>query len=312
MGVRRNTYTPEGVEYSRAVNNANLMFFERLVNPLWLADFVYYRTNHGKKYLGYSNMIRDFITSLVYQRKYEIGLEMSKGTFDEKKPKGVMDTLVHKLIKNEPGVDERFVVEEVTTIVFDGHETTGWGMVWALYLLGQNPDAQRKLQEEVDEVFGDDPDKELTADDICKLKYTDMVIKEAQRIIPSVPIIARRVLQETDVDGHIVPVGTNLGVLTYQIHRDQRFWPEPEKFQPERFEPENSVGRHGYAHIPFSAGPRNCLGQKFAYNEEKIVLAHIFRNFNVTSEIAYEKLQVNPAIISRHLDPLPVRLEPRV
>ena len=238
--------------------------------------------------------------------------EIASDDFDERRPKCVLDTLIFSLIRGDPGVDEKFVEDHLSSMLFGGHETTGLGMTWAVYLLGQNTDAQRKLQDELDQIFGSDPNRDLTDEDVCKLKYMDMVIKEAQRIIPSVPGIVRRVPQDTDIDGHVIPAGTLLSVLNHSVHRDERFWPEPEKFEPERFEPERSAGRHPFAYTPFSAGPRNCIAKKFAYYEMKVVLAHVFKNFNVTSLIDYDQLVINPSVVSRQVEPLPIRLESRI
>ncbi|KAI1290215.1 Cytochrome P450 4V2 [Halotydeus destructor] len=311
MGVKIDPYTQKSKDYSEAVNEANLLFFKRLVNPLNLIKPIYNATKDGKVFQEHVKTVHDFTHKIVATRKAEIMKGLQDGGWKEEKHMPMLDTLINYQRKGMHHLTDQDIQEEVTTIIFDGHETTGWGMTWAVWLIGLHPEVQAKLREEIDAIFGDDFDKELDQDDIRKLHYLDCTIKEAQRMIPSVPLIARKVNKDTDINGYTVPAGSSVLVATYFIHRDERHWPEPEKFLPERFAPENSKDRHSYAHLPFSAGARNCLGQKVAVMEVKIVMANLLRHFNITSMDTREQVQVSPSVISRTRKPLRMKLEPR-
>ncbi|GFT47200.1 cytochrome P450 4V2 [Nephila pilipes] len=111
--------------------------------------------------------------------------------------------------------------------------------------------------------------------------------------------------------GHEVPSGSTCLILISEIHHDPDYFPEPEKFIPERFLTENSEGRHPYAFIPFSAGPRNCIGQKFGMMELKVVLANILRKFHVTSLDPKDKVIFTNSMTLRNVKPLRLRFELR-
>ncbi len=105
--------------------------------------------------------------------------------------------------------------------------------------------------------------------------------------------------------------GTNVSIFTYSIHRDERYFPEPDKFDPDRFLPENSRNRHPYAYLPFSVGKRNCIGQRFAMIEEKILLASIMRRFQVESVKTTEELKPTAEIVLKPKYGIPIRLNLR-
>ena len=128
------------------------------------------------------------------------------------------------------------------------------------------------------------------------------------RLFPVVSNIGRKVTEDTVVDGHLLKKGLNVNILIHMIHRDEKYYPDPEKFDPERFLPENTKDRHPFAFVPFSAGKRNCIGQKFAMMELKVLLSGIFRKFSMQSSKKIEELMPSLDIILKPLHGLPVKL----
>ncbi|XP_068736583.1 cytochrome P450 4V2-like isoform X1 [Montipora capricornis] len=191
-----------------------------------------------------------------------------------------------------------------------GHDTTAAGITWALYCLGRYPEMQQKVHEEVDHFFEQRPDT-LTVDDFKDLRYLECVIKEALRLFPSVPHFARTTLEDSVLGGYFVPKGSTVGVSPIALHRNPDVWPSPLEFEPDRFLPENSQVRHPFAFLPFSAGPRNCIGQRFALLEEKVVLCHIMRNFNIESKQTFDELLPCGELITRPKEGIFVTLEER-
>ncbi|XP_069952603.1 cytochrome P450 4C1 [Cherax quadricarinatus] len=138
-----------------------------------------------------------------------------------------------------------------------------------------------------------------------------MCIKEALRIFPPAPFISRKLKEDVVIENYRVPSGTTVELVIYKIHRDPAQFPDPEVFDPDRFLPENINKRHPYAYIPFSAGPRNCIGQKFAMLELKILVSSILRRFRVESVVPRDQLKLVPELILRPVNGNFVKLFPR-
>lgn len=198
---------------------------------------------------------------------------------------------------------------QVDTFMFEGHDTTASGINWALHLLGNYPEEQEKVLAEIEEVIGDSP--EVTFEHLGKLKYLECIMKESLRLQPSVPMFARVLGKNEEIGGFNIPKGTQILVNPYLIHRDPTQWTEPDVFKPERFLPENCIGRHAFAFVPFSAGGRNCIGQRFALMEEKTVLTNILKNFKIVSTKRRDQLGFKVELILRPINGVHVLLSSR-
>ena len=117
--------------------------------------------------------------------------------------------------------------------------------------------------------------------------------------------------EDTTLDGHLITKGTTVYVFTYMIHRDPKYFPDPEIFEPERFLPDNTQDRHPYAFVPFAAGRRNCVGQRFAMMELKVILASMFRKFNLLSLLSTKELEPCTDIILKPTNGVPVKISLR-
>jgi len=165
-----------------------------------------------------------------------------------------------------------------------------------MYLISSNPNVEEKVLAEIEEVLGD---REIPEhEDMAKFKYLGLCIKEGLRLYPSVPTIARYMIEDTTVNGKLIPKGSDVYIHPYVIHRQEDTWENPEEFIPERHTAENSKGRHPFAFVPFSAGPRNCVGQNFALFEEKCVLAMVLRKIKMRP-VEGHPIELLPALISR-------------
>ena len=176
------------------------------------------------------------------------------------------------------GMTDAQVRDEAITIFLAGHETTANALAWTWYLLARNPDAEARLHAEVDAVLGG---RSPTAADLPRLPWTEMVLAESMRLFPPAWIIGRRAIEPQEIGGFDVPRGSIVVVSQWVTHRDPRWFPDPERFDPERFRASAKEARPRFAYFPFGGGPRVCIGEGFAWMEGILVLAAIARRWRL-------------------------------
>ncbi|XP_072942107.1 probable cytochrome P450 4e1 [Epargyreus clarus] len=185
--------------------------------------------------------------------------------------------LLSKLPDGQPTPNE-LINEEITLMCFTGHYTTTMTMSHTLYCLAKYPEIQQKVLDEQRTIFNDDLLKNPTTHHLSQMKYLEAVIKESIRVIPTVTKIGRQLQKDlTFKDGRVAPAGTSVIVFYEAMYLDPKIFPEPEKYNPERFY--NNM--HTFAFVPFSAGPRNCIGFRYAWVAMKTTLSNILRRYEV-------------------------------
>uniref|UniRef100_A0A1I7XLW7 Cytochrome P450 n=1 Tax=Heterorhabditis bacteriophora TaxID=37862 RepID=A0A1I7XLW7_HETBA len=160
------------------------------------------------------------------------------------------------------------LVFQLTNNTTTGHDTTSSGIGFTMWWLGQKPECQQKVHDELDKVFvgliiTGDSDRQPTTDDLKQLVYLEKCVKESLRLAPSVPLIARRLAKDTIIGNTTLPEGLTVVIVPMTAQRDPRAYDIPEDFEPEHFDANRISGRDPYSYIPFSAGPRNCIGEKY-------------------------------------------------
>ncbi|XP_002731620.1 cytochrome P450 3A24-like [Saccoglossus kowalevskii] len=183
----------------------------------------------------------------------------------------------HSPVNLSKGLSKDEMLAQSIVFFIAGYETTNTTMSFVCYNLATNPETQVKLQREIDEVMRNYDDVGYEA--VSKMKYLDMVVSETLRIFPPPSRFNRECNQDVNINGINIPKGMTVSVSPYVIHHDPDNYPDPEKFIPERFTKEEKEKRHPYAWIPFGAGPRNCIGMRFALIEAKIGLVRVLQKF---------------------------------
>jgi cytochrome P450 len=159
------------------------------------------------------------------------------------------------------------LVDEILTMIVAGHDTTASTLNWAWYLISQHPAVEEKLSNEL--LKGSSCSE---AGDLVRFCYTRQVLDETMRLYPAGWVLTRKALHDDQFGEYVVPAGTEIYIAPYFIQRHPKLWEEPDRFDPDRFRPGNSKSRHRLATIPFSTGPRNCIGEHFARLEMQIHL----------------------------------------
>jgi cytochrome P450 len=182
--------------------------------------------------------------------------------------------------KTGEAMPDRQLVNEIRTLIVAGHETTASTLNWIWYLLSQHLEVEDKLSRELNHLIGN---KFPDLDDLPKFTYTRQVIEEALRLYPSGWLLTRRALKDDQLGDYLVPAGTEVYISPYFIQRHPDLWRDPARFDPDRFAPDRSHERHPLAMLPFSTGPRNCIGEFFARTEMQIHLMMIASRLRMRS-----------------------------
>lgn len=175
-------------------------------------------------------------------------------------------------------MSDRQIRDEAVSLFLAGHETTAIALSWAWYLLSQHPEAESRLIEELETVLAGRP---AAVSDLPRLAYSEMVIKESMRLYPPVYAVTRQALSDFEVGGYRVAAGTQVAMSQWVVHRDPRWFPEPDRFLPERWADGLERRLPRFAYFPFGGGPRVCIGTAFAMMEAVLLLATIAQRFHI-------------------------------
>eukprot|EP00090_Calanus_glacialis_P026770 TRINITY_DN42081_c0_g1_i1.p1 TRINITY_DN42081_c0_g1~~TRINITY_DN42081_c0_g1_i1.p1 ORF type:complete len:495 (+),score=97.38 TRINITY_DN42081_c0_g1_i1:91-1575(+) len=314
MGVSVNAQNDNDSEYVKAVYETSELVFRRMMSPWLHSDMVYHMTEAGIKWQKSLSILQGFTKKVIQERKDEMETTMEDQGEDEddtgrKKRMAFLDLLIKSSEEGSVLTDQE-IQDEVDTFMFEGHDTTASSLAVTIYLIALDKTIQKKCQEELDGIFGSSA-RAATSEDLVRMKYLTACIKESLRLYGSVPGIGRVTSEPVEIEGHVIPPGTEISLILMVLHRDSKYFPDPEKFDPARFYIDQAQERHPYAYTPFSAGPRNCIGQKFAMMEEKVILSSILRRFNMKAEVQMKDILMAPEIVIKPRNGFPVNFERR-
>ncbi|XP_006163826.1 cytochrome P450 4X1 [Tupaia chinensis] len=267
--------------YVKATFQLSKMLFYRLYNFLYHHDIIFKLTPLGYRFQKLSQVLHQYTEKIIQDRKQSLKNGVKQDP--KRKYQDFLDILLAAQAENGDSFSDTDVRSEVNTFMFAGHDTLAVSLSWLLYCLALNPEHQERCREEIRSILGDAPS--ITWDHLSEMTYTTMCIKETFRLIPTAPSVSRELVKPlTFPDGRSLPAGTLVVLSIWGLHHNPAVWKNPKVFDPLRFSRENSDQRHPYAFLPFSAGPRNCIGQQYAMVELKVATALILLNFKVSPD----------------------------
>ncbi|XP_017761217.1 PREDICTED: cytochrome P450 4c3-like [Eufriesea mexicana] len=307
MGCNVNAQQNGENEYVLAVNTLASISQRRFLNVWMSFDPIFKLTTWGKKHDHALRVTHGFVNKIIAERKAEWKARKD-GNFNERSQKrqALLDLLLELSDDNRVLTDDD-IRDEVNTFMFAGHDTTATSVSWILYALGRHPQYQEKILEEYYRVAGT---KELSLEILSKLTWLEACIKESWRVYPVTPLIARQIYHPITILGHEIPIGSTVIINSFLLHRDPRYFPEPDTYRPERFLP-NGPKYPSYAFVPFSAGSRNCIGWKYATMIVKVLILYILKNFQVESLDTEDQLRFITELVLYNADGLRLKITPR-
>jgi cytochrome P450 len=179
-----------------------------------------------------------------------------------------------------PEMTDRQVRNEIVTFVIAGFETTATALAWTLRLVARHPEVQQRLKAEIEAVLGS---REPGYEDLDRLPLASAVFSEAMRLYPPVPMLSRFAREADEYQGIKIPKDMQLTISVVAIHRRPELWERPREFWPDRFLPEHAQERYPFSYLPFSAGPRACIGNRFAMIEGPLTLVRLLQRFRFSA-----------------------------
>ncbi|XP_058979471.1 cytochrome P450 4e2-like [Musca domestica] len=308
MGVPINAMDNPNSEFVKALDLIAENCLLRMFNPIKRNLDIYRFFPECKRLYRALDVFKDFIYNIIEKRmKMRLAensqLDSAIPSDDSAKPRhAFLDTMLSATIEGRSLTREE-IYEEVSTFMFAGQDTTSSALSFAVLLLSRHLEVQKKVYEEQQLIIGDDLKRDATFQELSEMKYLDMVLKETLRIYPSVPLVARAVKEDIEINNKFIPKGTTLLLFLMSLGYNEDNFPDPYRFDPERFSGlrEDQSTYNPFECVPFSAGPRNCVGQKYAILEFKTVISKIIRKFEILP--ALDDLKSEDGRISTYFGP---------
>uniref|UniRef100_A0A0R3RM10 Cytochrome P450 n=1 Tax=Elaeophora elaphi TaxID=1147741 RepID=A0A0R3RM10_9BILA len=314
MGVRINAQNRStNFPYTAALDTAQEMVWARIRYPWYWFAPIRWLTNFDRKLDHHCNICKKFTKEVIAAKKKEWEAFDNQPSMDDLSAggKNILSFLDFLLsIHDQYNLTDDEMCNQVNTIMAAGSDATSAQVGFNLFALGHRQHYQEKAYEEIKRVLGE-TERDITVDDVKELKYLYQCICETSRITPNVVVVGRKIHTDLDICGHTVPAGTTCYISLFAIMRDPKHYDNPEEYDPEHFAPEKVKNRDPFAFVPFSAGIRNCIGNRFAVLELLVTLAYILRRYRIISMLPEAENRPIPEFSLKPSKGFPIRLETR-
>ncbi|XP_062557037.1 cytochrome P450 4c21-like [Armigeres subalbatus] len=302
------------------VGSVGFRFFNGNLHP----DIVYRFTRFYQREIQSRKICYDLIDKTITEKQQELTTAKDKQELndnsgnsdhfvnDEKnKPQIFIEKLLMMSLPDGKPFSHKEICEHVYTLAAAGSETSATQAAHALLYLAMHPEIQMRAVQEIKELLPTAECK-ITPEVVGNMVYMERIIKEAQRLAPVIPTLARQAMTDLQLDAFAIPKGTYFILNLFVLHHMKEYWGEDaEMFNPDRFLPENSENRHAFAFLPFSDGNRGCIGKRYAMTSMKIIVAEVLRNFIITTDLKYEEIEFKFKLSLHLVGPHRTFVEPR-
>lgn len=227
----------------------------------------YFPTQQNRTFLSSMSEIDEIIYSLIRQRR----------KLDNERD-DLLAIMIDKIYEDGHKLSDEQIRDEIVSFLSAGHETTASSLSWLFYLISQHPDVQMKLQQELENLSAE---QSLDLANLSKFPYFEKVVKEAMRLYPSAWLMGREAIQDCEVAGYQLRSGSIFLISQWVMHRDPRYFVNPESFNPDRWNEDLSKKLPNYAYFPFGGGTRLCIGKTFAIMEIFLISSFILQRFKL-------------------------------
>uniref|UniRef100_A0A182NMT9 Uncharacterized protein n=1 Tax=Anopheles dirus TaxID=7168 RepID=A0A182NMT9_9DIPT len=316
LGTNMQLQNEKGDEYIAAIERASELLNHRLykvwLHPEWIYRMTSFYKIQKQCYATAYKMSRRVLalkSNELAEVRHRNAIKSVAGDENEatdtyRKPQIYIDQLF-RLAKETDVFDERAIWDEIDTIILGGNETSALTLSHVVLMLAIHEDVQQRVYEEMTAVLGGSCTA-VENDHLPRLAYMEMVLKETMRLFPVGPVIARQCTGDVKISQTTIPRGVTVVLGIYNVQRDEKHWgPAAEVFNPDNFLPERTEQRHPYCFLPFSAGPRNCIGYRYGLMSMKVMLCHLLAAYRFSTDLTMEqlslKLDITLKIANKHM-----------
>ncbi|XP_025270114.1 cytochrome P450 4C1-like [Camponotus floridanus] len=276
MNMKMDNFSNEINQLVEGIISMKKTLTQRIQNILLYPNFIFNLTVMGRKYRKNVNFLNSFTDKLI--QIYALNEENTKKKY-EPTQKTLLDILIE--VFHEDKGPQKMIRDNLKTMILTASDTTSVTIDFAIFMLANFPELQEKVYTELLEIYGTVTPKsaQIKYEDLQHMNYLDCFIKETMRLFPAAPLIARHLTEDVKMGEFILPKGVEVVLSILSVHRNEKYWHNPLIFDPDRFLPEKIGTSYKNYYMPFSLGPRNCIGMKYAMISIKVILATLIRTF---------------------------------
>lgn len=288
-----------------------------VINPLMVIDAHLGLSEKGKKFKQFHRAMLGLVNEVISkrmvtlkERQREVNNNMTEEEMvarsKEKEP--FIDIMIHEHLRDPQAMPLDDMCDETRTFTGAGADSTAWSICYSLLLLGHHSEVQEKLYQELQVFFSKHDFDQLTPEIMNRMTYLNAVFNETLRIYPPFGTFARIADEDITIQGELIPKGTEIMLPVIDVHMNPRYWPDPHRFKPERF---INHTPEPYTFLPFSAGARNCIAQKYAAIQAKATIIRIVSKFKIQSITQLDEVTVYAGPVARSAVPIKLRFDAR-